>query len=360
MTHLDRVARFAKISSALALKSDEQLDQLAGAAHQRAAGIGGDTAVFEIEGIKVFAKRVRLTETELRPENRGSTANIFQLPAYCHRNLGVPGFGAWRELAAHAMANGWILSRQLESVPMMYHSRILSGAISDSPGALPDELANIEDVVAYWGGSEALRRRLAALADATASILIFLEYFPWNLSAWLDQKLSGASGDIEAAFERVEQNLSTEIPVMNSLGLLHGDAHFANILTDGEQLYFADFGLAIFKRFDLSADEASYLHDNATLDRAYVLANWINRVVRTWAPTLSVPQERNALVRTVASQGSLAGTLPNLPRSVAESFLRHAPVAAVFNDFYARLHSESRSTPYPREEIEAMLDRSDG
>jgi hypothetical protein len=166
MTHSDRVARFVAVSTALALKSDQQLAQLVDEASQWATGIGGTTATFEIEGIKVFAKRVRLTDLELLPENRGSTANLFQLPAYYHRNLGAPGFGAWRELAAHAMATGWVLSRQLESVPMMYHSRVLRGAASDSASPLPNELANIEDMVIYWGGSETLRARLEALAGA--------------------------------------------------------------------------------------------------------------------------------------------------------------------------------------------------
>jgi hypothetical protein len=94
MTHSDRVARFAEISTALALKSDQQLAQLVDEAHQLATGIGSTTLAFEIEGIKVFAKRVRLTDLELRPENRLSTANLFKLPTYYHRNVGSPGFGA--------------------------------------------------------------------------------------------------------------------------------------------------------------------------------------------------------------------------------------------------------------------------
>ncbi|MFF2503082.1 hypothetical protein ACFVTY_06840 [Streptomyces sp. NPDC058067] len=45
---------------------------------------------------------------------------------------------------------------------------------------------------------------------------------------------------------------------MNSRGLLHFDAHFQNILTDGRRLYFADFGLALSSRFDLSPSEAGF------------------------------------------------------------------------------------------------------
>lgn len=43
---------------------------------------------------------------------------------------------------------------------------------------------------------------------------------------------------------------------MNTRGLLHFDAHFENILTDGQRLFFADYGLAISSRFELSRDES--------------------------------------------------------------------------------------------------------
>ena len=50
----------------------------------------------------------------------------------------------------------------------------------------------------------------------------------------------------------VEKELEAGTSFMNARGLLHFDAHFQNILTDGERLYFADYGLAISSRFDLS------------------------------------------------------------------------------------------------------------
>jgi hypothetical protein len=80
--------------------------------------------------------------------------------------------------------------------------------------------------------------------------------------------------------------------------------------------------------------------------------------VKTWIPWIGIPNARNELVRAVANGRTLDVLIPNLPPSVAEIVQRHAPVAAAFNNFYARLHSESRSTPYPREEIEALLANS--
>lgn len=354
MTHSERTARYSQISIALALQSDQQLIRLVDEAEQLASGIGGTTLAFDIDGLKVFAKRLRLTDLERRPENQMSTRNIFELPTFCQRNVGSVGFGAWRELAANAMTTGWVLSQQLESFPLMYHWRVQEGAAAAGAAPLPNELADVEGMVSYWGGSEAMGARLRALADASASVMIFLEYLPWNLTAWLDQQFAAGSAAMESALTMVECGLTVDIPLMNSLGLLHGDAHLGNILTDGRRLYFADLGLATSERFTLSTDELNYLHHNASLDRGYVLAKWVNWLVKTWAPTRS-PQERMELVRAAAQGEAPRQLIPDLPSSVASIVRRHAPIATLINDFYVKLHSERRSAKYPRDDVEALL-----
>ena len=153
----------------------------------------------------------------------------------------------------------------------------------------------------------------------------------------------------------VERSLTTDIPLMNALGLLHGDAHFGNILTDGKRLYFADLGLASSERFALSPSELRYLHDNASLDQAYVLAKWVNWLVKAWTPAANRPNERMELVRRVAQGQPPHQLIPGLPAFVAAAILRHAPIAACVNDFYIQLHSERRDTPYPRDDVESLL-----
>lgn len=361
MTHRTRVQRWAQLSTALALRSDAQLARCADEAQQLGSGIGGTTMVLEVEGHPVFAKRLRLTDLERRPENQGSTSNLFELPTYCQRNVGSVGFGVWRELAAHAMTSGWVISGQLESFPLMYHWRVLEGAASPGALVLPAELADEAGMVSYWNGSEAMGARLRALSQATASVIIFLEYLPWTLSTWLEQQLApGAQAPeaAQAACAMVEQALTTDIPRMNALGLLHGDAHFGNLLTDGHRLYVADLGLALSDRFALSPAELRFLKDNASLDRAYVLAKWVNWLVTAWAPAANRPNERMALIRRVAQGHPLHTLIPDLPAFVAAPILRHAPVAACVNDFYVQLHSERRDAPYPRGAIEALLQAS--
>jgi hypothetical protein len=355
MPHSQRTAKFAQISTALALQSDQQLTLLVDKAEQLATGIGGTTLAFDIEGTRVFAKRVRLTDLERRPQHQMSTANIYELPTFCQRNVGSPGFGVWRELVANVMTTGWVLSQQLESFPLMYHWRVLEGAAAAGAAPLPSELADIERMVSYWEGSEAMGVRLKALADATASVMIFLEYMPWNLSTWLDQQMAAGREAMESACTMVNHGLTVDVPLMNSLGLLHGDAHYDNILTDGNRLYFADLGLATSARFALSSDELGYLQHNASLDCGYVLANWVNWLVKVWSPTVRTLRERMELVRAITQGQALHGLIPDLPSGVAAIIQRHAPIATAVNDFYVKLHSDSRDVPYPRADIEALL-----
>src|SRR6266545_4923912 len=171
MSHRARVARYGDVSTALALLSDRRLGQLVDTAHAIGSGIGGSSALLDVGDVLVFVKRIPLTDRERHPRNVMSTANLFGLPTFCQYGLGGPGFGAWRELAANVMATTWVLTGQTEAFPLMYHWRILPGA-----APLADEHADIERVVAYWGGSSAVRQRLHALAQASASVVLFLEY----------------------------------------------------------------------------------------------------------------------------------------------------------------------------------------
>ncbi|KQY85601.1 hypothetical protein [Pelomonas sp. Root1444] len=358
MTHRERIARFAHLSTELALQSDQQLAQLVDGAEQLASGIGGTTLTFALAGHQVFAKRLRLTELELHPAHQMSTANLFGLPTYCQRNVGSAGFGAWRELAANVMTTGWVLSQQLESFPLMYHWRVLDGPSSPAAAPPPVEWTDVERMTSYWGGSGAMRARLVALAEAKSSLMLFLEHVPWTLGAWLERQITPRSKvAIEPALAMVERGLTVDIPLMNSLGLLHGDVHHGNILTDGQRLYFADLGLATSSRFALSADEVSYLHHNASLDRGYALAKWVNGLVKAFAPAVDSPLDRFELVRAAAQGQAMHQLVPGIPSNVAEIIHRHAWIATIVNDFYVKLHSEDRRTPYPRDEIEALLGR---
>lgn len=339
-----RLAVHGAVSTSLALTSDRRLRELVDAATPIGSGIGGKSVLLEVDGTSVFVKQIRLTDLERRPENVHSTANLFGLPVFCQYgigSIGSSGFGAWRELAVHAMTTNWVIAGDYEGFPLMYHWRVLPGPSQP----LPEELADVERAVAYWGDGSGVRRRIDALQQSSASLMLFLEYIPQNLHDWLGVQIGAGDEVAERACAMVDNELKAGISFMNARGLLHFDAHFENILTDGRRLFFADYGLAISSRFELAQDEADFLHEHQTYDRCYTvthLVNWLAVALYGYGP-----EERKEFVRTCA-QGVPPG---DIPVAVAALLARYAPVAAVMGDFYRRFRQENRATPYPLEAI---------
>ncbi|GAA2741982.1 protein kinase family protein [Kitasatospora cinereorecta] len=336
-----RLTTHGAVSTSLALHSDRALSELVDAAVPLGSGIGGKSALLEVAGTPVFVKRVPLTDLEMQPENVRSTANLFALPAFCQYGIGGPGFGVWRELAVHTMTTNWVLAGTYEGFPLMYHWRVLP----DSAPSLPEELADVERAVAYWGGGSEVRRRIEALQHSSASVALFLEYIPQNLREWLSVQVGAGDEAADSACTMVERELAAGTSFMNTRGLLHFDAHFENILTDGRRLFFADYGLAISSRFELSREEADFFDRHQTYDRCYTvtyLVNWLSTALYG-----ERGEDRDALVREYA-----AGKRPSgIPEAAAGILARHAPLAAVMSDFYRKLQQESRETWYPLEEI---------
>ncbi|SNS25420.1 hypothetical protein SAMN05216276_1006173 [Streptosporangium subroseum] len=353
MSHGERVGKYGEVASALALRSDRQLAESLEQARVLGSGIGGTSVLLDVAGVPVFAKRVPLTDLERRADNVMSTANLFGVPPICQYGIvevAGPGFGAWRELAANVMATNWVLTGRSAAFPLLYHWRVL-------PGAPPptEEHADIEAVVQYWDGSPAVRDRLHALAGASAGIVLFQEFIPHTLDAWLAAQLAAGQDAAIAASAMVESFLLTDVAFMNDQELMHFDGHFGNILTDGERLYIADLGLATSPRFDLSKQEIEFLERNRTHDMGYALmrlVNWlVTNVCGVGVPQDGGPARRNEYVRACAAGADPAGA----PPAVAAVIRRYAPVAAALNDFYWDLYGVDRTTPYPGEKVERGL-----
>ncbi|CAM5466894.1 hypothetical protein GCM10010329_31790 [Streptomyces spiroverticillatus] len=341
-----RRAVHTEISAALAHRSDRALVELLERAGQSGHGIGGKTAVLELAGRRVFVKRVPLTALELRPEHHRSTANLFDLPAFLHYGVGAvgsPGFGAWRELAVHAMTTDWALSGTYEGFPLLHHWRVLPDTTQ-----LPDELADIDRAVAYWGGDTRLRHRIEALRDSPASLVLFLEHVPHNLHQWLAEQTAAGETTTERACALAERDLTTGISFMAAHGLIHFDAHFENILTDGRRLYFTDFGLALSDRFALSPAEAAFAARHRTYDHAYAVWHLVSWLVADLYG--SGPEERAARIQAYARGETPTG----VPDRVAALLTRDAPLAVRYGDFLDRWRKDGRETPYPNEEVRRL------
>ncbi|MFJ8210614.1 protein kinase family protein [Streptomyces sp. NPDC096033] len=347
-----RLAAYSTVSTSLALRSDRRLNELVDAAVPLGSGIGGRAALLEVGGKPVFVKRVPLTDVELLPEHVRSTANLFGLPGFCQYGVGGPGpvapsFGAWRELAVHVMTTNWVLGGRYQGFPLMYHWRVLPDTSGPS-GELPD----VERAVDFWGGGPAVRRRIEALQRSSASLTLFLEYIPHTLHEWFTEQVQAGDESASRACSLVEGELEAGTSFMNAHGLLHFDAHFQNVLTDGRRLYFADYGLALSSHFDLSPSETGFFELHRTYDRCYTrswLVNWL--ITHLYGHTYE-REQRTALIRACA-----AGARPlGVPQEAREIVSRHGPLAAVMTDFYGKVQDEDRETPYPSEALRRALD----
>ena len=342
-----RLDRHEDLARSLAEQSDRQLLDLAQEAPTLGSGLGGSRSHLHLDGASVFVKRLALTDPERAPSNIRSTANLFDLPLNCHYGVGAPSFNTWRELAAGTMTTAWVRDGRAACFALMHHARVVDGpAFGD---AIPDELADVERLVEYWGGSVAVRRRAEAIIESSSSVLLFLEYLPSTLPEWLASCVSKGEEAASVALTTVEESLRQGVSHMNQSGLFHFDTHLENILADDHGIYFADFGLATSPSFDLSEAESRFLTANRSHDACYVITRLVDWLVTEFTG-LADWQERNEWIRQCVRGDDVSHRLPPSAAAIVE---RYAPIAALINDFYASLHVEDRTTPYPTAEAEA-------
>jgi hypothetical protein len=330
-----RRARHDRIAAVLAPLGDRGLGDLLDSAAPLGSGIGGTTWLLTAGGERVFVKRVALTDVERA--NHRSTADLHGLPAWSHYGVGSAGGSAWRELDMHLAASDWVHTGQCENFLLLHHWRVLP-----APPRAPLPPAELARDVAFWHGDPGVRRRLGALAEARSDLVLFLEHVPRTLA----EHPATRDGFVEEQLLRITGFLAEQ-------DVQHFDAHFRNIVTDGDRLHLTDFGLALSSRFELADAEAEFLAGHATHDRSYVLTHLVNRIVarlRVWPH----PRVRNDFVRECAA----GRAVPELPPHAAALLHRYAPLATVVNDFYFALHGESRQTPYPAGEIAEQLFRA--
>jgi hypothetical protein len=329
--HLDdRRRTYDVLAARLAALSDDHFTALLAETGSWRANIHGNQAgVIDVEGAKVFVKKIALTDLERTAENEGSTANLFDLPLFYQYGVGSAGFGAWRELRACLRASAWARSGECPHFPLVYHWRVQQ---REAQPLSAERLARLQRGVEYWDRSYAVRARLEAISAASACIVLFLEYVPETLHEWLGDRLAGASQDatLAAAILRVHDQWRDTASFMNDRGMLHFDLHRHNVLTDGERVYVADFGLSLCADFDLSPTERDFFETHRLYDRCYVNWAFIEWLTPEGEPPLVLTPALSALVE------------------------RCAPVANILWNFLGALR-ESKTAPYPVSELEAAF-----
>ncbi len=329
----DRSATLHLLSLELTRLSQQQLSDLIAQASPVHSGVGGNSALVTILNVPVFVKKVPLTDLERRTENLMATANLFELPMFFQYRLGSPGFGAWREVVTHQMTTEWVLTGQCLNFPLLYHWRVL-------PATRPEPIPQGERV-RYWGNSGAVGARLEALQNASDCVALFLEYIPQNLHQWLSARLAQGGQTAESAVEFVDHNLRVTNAFMQSQGLTHFDAHFENILCDGERLYFSDFGLALSALFDLTMTEREFLLHHRTFDRANSALSLVICLLggAGWEVRL---------------REYLQGSSEKMPATIHAVVLRDAPVALALKEFFGQLH-DKKGSHYPADLLATLL-----
>lgn len=247
--------------------------------------------MIELAGTRVFVKRIALTDLEAAHPR--STANLFDLPMFYQYRLGSSGFGAWRELAVHELTTSGVVDGTCDAFPLLHHARVLPSSPTDVPGD-------------SWG-SPAIRARLEAIARATTSVVLFLEHIPCTVRDWFAEQAAPAEA---CAF--IEREMRRLLDQLRAHDLLHMDAHWGNLLTDGQRVYATDFGLAIARSFELSTEEIAFFDRHLRYDE-----HVLRRELVYWNPS-------------------------------AEIRARHGAVAQTLGDFYERLRVD-QTTRYPDE-----------
>lgn len=101
----------------------------------------------------------------------------------------------------------------------------------------------------HLGVGDLIQQRRAADHE----LWLFLEHFPSTVSDWLLLPANQPSVDL------VIDQLSGTAADLRRRGLVHFDAHLANVVTDGSRIALADFGIACSPDFELSEDERHFL-----------------------------------------------------------------------------------------------------
>lgn len=340
-----RIAVYERLSHQLASYNNDEMAQLLDTAQHVGSSIGGTSALLMIDDVSIFIKKIRLTDLERAEENVGSTRNLFELPLHYQYGIGSTGFGAWRELSAHNMTTEWVLANDCSCFPMLYHYRVLPSMAREITAG---EMESLEKDVRYWENSPAIRARLLAKQQATAEIVLFLEYIPYNLQTWLRSQLIASDSAADAACLMVDNQLHSIVNFINQHELLHLDAHFENILTDGEQLYLSDFGLALSSRFDLSEAEIDFFNRHCHYDLYSVITNFLYSIVSSkfGGENWEVSLER------------YLNTDDNRLSPVVDAIVRkYASIIPPMDKFYCALQSQSKSTRYPKEELDRLYEK---
>jgi hypothetical protein len=199
--------------------------------------------------------------------------------------------------------------------------------------------------------------------QARHELVIFLEHFPYVLQPWLVEHQ-------ERLTETLDE-LRATIDFLRTHGVIHFDAHYANIVTDAGRPYLTDFGLASDRDFELDDREREFFDDHTHYDYGEVLWN-----LGYLLPAIynGLPDDDKTTIRAkigMADAGPLADRLLplvdnieaiaddqtlHLHENLVAAVVRYRDVIMLVQEFFVALRANLRKdTPYPHTALRRLL-----
>jgi hypothetical protein len=253
----DRKKRYFQLSSQIAQLDNAQLLTLFNNT-EPIMGWGMNHTIQMGESM-VFIKRVPITDLE--HHNLLSTKNLCNLPTYYNYGIGSAGFGVFRELIAHLKTTHWVLNGTIDTFPLMYHYRI----VPFSGWRVDVDMVQHQKYVEYWGNNANIGNYVLGRTKANYELVLFLEYVPYVLATWLQNH--------QGQCQQPLADLIKTIDFLRAQGVVHFDAHFNNVLTDGERAYLTDFGLVLDRSFSLTKEEEDFFAKHVFYDYGVILSS---------------------------------------------------------------------------------------
>lgn len=278
---------------------------------------------------------------------------------YYNYGVGSAGFGVFRELITHIKTTNWVLEGAIATFPLMYHYRIVpfTGQRADL------DLSDRQKYVEYWNNSTNIGNYMSDRANANYELILFLEYIPYVLETWLSSNLD--------KFQKPLDDLRETIDFLRANGIIHFDAHFHNILTDGEQAYLTDFGLILDRNFALTKDEESVFDRHIFYDYGEILWN-LARLVR-YSYTLCTEEDRGKIAEKYALEAGLkpyeftailinnieeihADGKMKLDDAYVATIVKYRQIVILMGEFFGHLRENDRKdTIFPELKLRSLL-----
>jgi hypothetical protein len=357
----DRRNKYLQICSQLTYLDNTQLMELFDRSELNESSTGwGSSQVIDIGCSKVFVKRIPVTNLEYG--NLLSTRNLYDLPTFCNYGIGSfasTGLGIFRELATHIKTTQWILDGEIAAFPLMYYCRIMPFLGQKSTMDLDRHKIFVES----WGNNTNLGNYALDRAIANYELVLFIEYVPHVLETWLHENPN--------TLERSLNEIRTTIDFLRMKGIIHFDAHFRNILTDGDRIYLTDFGLVLDRNFALMKEEEAFFEQNIFYDYGEVLRN-LRHPIRWSYDKCSAIDKRRILEKYGIEEGLqpheiVSILLNNIERIHTDrdmqlddfyvaSIVKYRSIITLMHDFFAQMWgNHQKDMKLPHAELERLL-----